>query len=153
VIQVDFSVADHLQTSWDEPRIAALVRSILLAEASGASVIGVHLVDDQSIRELNAAHRGIDAVTDVLSFPLSSHDDGEFVNPPGEPVNLGDVVVSYPKALEQAAEYGHSVERELAYLVAHGVLHILGYDHELDADRQLMRQREEEALQPLGYTR
>ena len=113
-------------------------------------LIALHLVSDDSIQALNAEHRAIDARTDVLSFPI--HGDG-FVTPPGEPVNLGDVVVSYPRAVEQAAEYGHSVDRELAYLVAHGVLHILGYDHEIDADKGIMRQREEAALEPLGYTR
>ena len=68
-------------------------------------------------------------------------------------MNLGDVVVSFPRAMEQAREYGHSPERELAYLVAHGVLHVLGYDHEEDADQRRMREREEEALGPLGFTR
>jgi probable rRNA maturation factor len=63
------------------------------------------------------------------------------------------VVVSYPRAVAQAEEYGHSVERELAYLVAHGVLHVLGYDHEVEAEQRVMRQKEEEALQPLGFTR
>ncbi len=113
-------------------------------------VIALHLVSDASIQALNAEHRSLDARTDVLSFPI--HGDG-FVTPPGEPINLGDVVVSYPRAVDQADEYGHSVEREIAYLVAHGALHILGYDHEIDADKTRMRQREEAALEPLGYTR
>ena len=113
-------------------------------------LVALHLVSDATIQALNAEHRAIDARTDVLSFPI--HGSG-FVTPPAEPVNLGDVVVSYPRAVEQAAEYGHSVEREIAYLVAHGVLHIIGYDHEIDADQAIMRQREEAALEPLGYTR
>jgi probable rRNA maturation factor len=73
--------------------------------------------------------------------------------PPDQPVSLGDVVVSHPRAIEQAVEFGHSPDREIAYLVAHGVLHVLGYDHEVDADRARMRQREEEALRPLGFIR
>ena len=64
-----------------------------------------------------------------------------------------DIVISHPRATEQAHEFGHTTERELAYLVAHGVLHILGYDHEAEPDKVRMRQREEEALQPLGFTR
>jgi probable rRNA maturation factor len=76
-----------------------------------------------------------------------------FVLPPDQPANLGDVVVSYPRAIAQAEEFGHSPERELGYLVAHGVLHVLGYDHEEEADRRHMRQREEEALGAIGLTR
>jgi probable rRNA maturation factor len=113
--------------------------------------IALHLVSDDRIRQLNAAHRGQDTHTDVLSFPLQAGD--EFVVPAGEPINLGDVVVSYPRATEQATEFGHSTDREVAYLVAHGVLHILGYDHEVEPDKTRMRAREEEALQPLGFTR
>jgi probable rRNA maturation factor len=76
-----------------------------------------------------------------------------FVLPPDQPAQLGDVVVAHQRAVEQAREFGHSTDREIGYLVAHGVLHVLGYDHEEDADRQRMRQREEEALRPLGFIR
>ncbi len=77
----------------------------------------------------------------------------EFALPPGEAVHLGDIVISYPRAVEQAHEYGHSVDREVAYLTAHGVLHVLGHDHEEESERRVMRQKEEEALAPLGFTR
>jgi probable rRNA maturation factor len=89
----------------------------------------------------------------VLSFPLHDPTGMRFVVPPGHPVDLGDVVISHARALEQAQQLGHSAERELAYLVAHGVLHILGYDHEEETERHRMRAREEEALQPLGFAR
>ena len=147
---VDFAIKDG---QLDEPRITVLVQSIVARELTNAAprVITIHLVGDATIRGLNAEHRGIDAATDVLSFPL--HQGDAFVIPPGMAVELGDVVVSYPRAVEQAAEYGHTVDRELAYLVAHGVLHVLGYDHEVEAERQVMRQKEEEALTPLGFTR
>jgi probable rRNA maturation factor len=156
VVVVEFSVEADLPAGWDKPRIGALVRSIVAAELpapSGRYVISLHLVDEASIRALNAEHRGIDAHTDVLSFPLHDPRAGAFVVPAGEPTNLGDVVVSYPRAVDQALEFGHSTDRELGYLVAHGVLHVLGYDHEEAADQRRMRQREEEALQPLGYVR
>jgi probable rRNA maturation factor len=138
--------------TWDEPRITTLIASIVARERSSDAdyVIGVHLVGNPTIQRLNAEHRHLDSVTDVLSFPLA---EAGFVLPEGEPVNLGDVVVAYPRAVAQADEYGHSVEREVAYLVAHGVLHVLGYDHEDDAERERMRHKEEEALQPLGFTR
>jgi probable rRNA maturation factor len=151
-VQVQFTVEDGLNAEWDEKRIAALVQAILARERSrGEYVIALHLVGDETIRQLNAAHRGKDIHTDVLSFPLQSAD--HFVLPPDEPANLGDVVISYPRATEQAEEFGHTTQRELAYLVAHGVLHVLGYDHEAEPDKVRMRQREEEALQPLGFTR
>jgi probable rRNA maturation factor len=151
-LSVEFSVEDGLTAQWDEPRITKLVDTIVSHElpSDPEYVIGVHLVGDETIRALNAEHRDKDSATDVLSFPLLS---GDFVVPPGEPLHLGDVVVSYPRAVAQADEYGHSVERELAYLVAHGVLHVLGYDHEEERERLQMREKEEEALRPLGFTR
>jgi probable rRNA maturation factor len=150
-LRLDVSTEDGLPNALADPRIEDLVLTILDRERpSGDYTLSLHLVDDETIRALNATHRSIDAATDVLSFPLASAD---FVLPPDEPVALGDVVVSYPRAVAQAQEFGHSVERELAYLVAHGVLHILGYDHELEADQRQMREREEAALLPHGFTR
>ena len=149
---IEFSVEDDLGGTWDQPRIRALIDSIVSRELPqvGEYVIGLHLVGDTTIQRLNAEHRARDSATDVLSFPLYEPD---FVLPPGEPAHLGDVVVSYPRAVSQAEEYGHSVEREVAYLVAHGVLHVLGYDHEEESERLRMRDKEEEALRPLGFTR
>ena len=151
---VEFAVEDTLGASWDRSRIGALVRSLIEPELRRADYrVSLHLVSDETIRALNQEHRGKDAHTDVLSFPLHDPNGMRFVLPPGEPVNLGDVVVSYPRAVEQASQFGHSVDRELGYLVAHGVLHLLGYHHEEDAERRVMRRREEEALAPLGFTR
>jgi probable rRNA maturation factor len=151
---LDLILEPGLSATWDAPRIEALVRSLVEPELKRSDYsLSVHLVSDETIRALNHEHRGKDSHTDVLSFPLHDPNGMRFVLPPGEPVNLGDVVVSHPRAVDQAADFGHSLDRELAYLVAHGVLHVLGYDHELEADRQLMRQREEEALSPLGFTR
>ncbi|HYW87907.1 MAG TPA: rRNA maturation RNase YbeY [Chloroflexota bacterium] len=151
---VEFAVEDTLGASWDRSRIGALVRSLIEPELRRADYrVSLHLVSDETIRALNQEHRGKDAHTDVLSFPLHDPNGMRFVLPPGEPVNLGDVVVSYPRAVEQASQFGHSVDRELGYLVAHGVLHLLGYDHEEDAERRVMRRKEEEALAPLGFTR
>jgi probable rRNA maturation factor len=155
-IVVEFSVEDGLDARWDEPRITALVASIISADlplGTARYVIGLHLVGDVTIRALNAEHRGRDVHTDVLSFPLHDPRGLEFVVPPGQATNLGDVVVSHPRAVEQAVEFGHSTDRELGYLVAHGVLHVLGYDHEDEAEQRHMRQREEEALEPLGFIR
>jgi probable rRNA maturation factor len=153
-VAVEFAVEDTLGASWDQMRIDALVRSLIEPELRRSDYrVSLHLVSDETIRALNQELRGKDAHTDVLSFPLHDPNGMRFVLPPGEPVNLGDVVVSYPRAVDQASQFGHSVDRELGYLVAHGVLHLLGYDHEEDAERRVMRRKEEEALSPLGFTR
>jgi probable rRNA maturation factor len=153
-VTVDLVVADDVDLAQQPARLEALIASIVSRELGpGEYVISLHLVGDAAIRELNVEHRGQDAHTDVLSFPLHDPNGMRFVLPPGVPANLGDVVVSYPRVLAQAQEFGHSLERELAYLVAHGVLHVLGYDHEDEADRRRMRQQEEAALAPLGLTR
>ena len=108
--------------SFDRDHFGVLVRSIISSSVSGRSTIGLHLVGDNAIRALNAEHRGLDVATDVLSFPLIDLHGAEFAVPPDEATNLGDVVVSYHRAIAQAEEFGHSVDREIAYLVAHGVI-------------------------------
>lgn len=153
-LAVELDVGEGLEATWEEPRIRALVQSIVRREVgSGYWAISLHLVGDEEIRDLNREHRGKDAHTDVLSFPLHDPSGMRFVVPPGQPIELGDVVISHPRAVEQAHEFGHSVEREVAYLAAHGVLHVLGYDHEAEDERAVMRAKEEEALEPLGFTR
>lgn len=141
---------------------AALIRRAVAAAlaAEGRATgheVDVRLTDDAGIHALNRALRGIDAPTDVLSFPLEgpagSGAHVAFVRPPGARVHLGDIVLSWPRAVAQAAEYGHSVEREAAYLAVHGLLHLLGYDHERPADAAVMRAREEAILAPLGLVR
>jgi probable rRNA maturation factor len=141
--------------------LAAVERAVaaaLAAEGRGSGyVVDVRVTDDAGIRELNRAHRRVDAPTDVLSFPLQlpadDAADAPFVLPPGELVHLGDLVLSWPRAIAQAAQYGHSVARESAYLAVHGVLHLIGYDHERPADARAMRSREEAILAALGVPR
>ena len=153
-VALELDIEPGLDVDVDQSVLATLVESIVRGQLPPAEyTLGLHLVSDESIRELNHEHRAKDAHTDVLSFPLHDPSGMRFVLPPGQPINLGDVVVSYPRMLAQASEYGHSPARELGYLVAHGVLHILGFDHEREADRRRMRQAEEEALAPVGLTR
>lgn len=98
--------------------------------------------------DLNKTYRGQDRPTDVLSF---SQREGDLANP-DDPL-LGDIVISIDRALEQAQDYGHSPEREVAFLAVHGLLHLLGYDHEVAEDERVMMDRTEAILAPLGLTR
>jgi len=109
--------------------------------------VSVALVDTARIRELNRLYREVDAPTDVLSFPMDDPHAGE-----PETV-LGDVVIALPVAVRQAADYGHALGREVAYLTVHGVLHLLGFDHVEAQDREIMRRHEEAVLSGLGLTR
>jgi len=110
--------------------------------------VSIVFVDNPRIQALNKQYRGVDNPTDVLSFSMQ---EGE--NIPGEDNLLGDVVISLETALHQAKEFGHSVERETAYLAVHGVLHLLGYDHIEEADRKQMREKEESIMQKINLPR
>ena len=113
-------------------------------------VLGLVIAGDDEIRALNRDFRCRDEVTDVLSFSLAS--DPGFILPPGETPTLGEVVVSYPRAVAQAAERECPVEEEVARLVVHGMLHLSGYDHETPEQETRMRAREDEVLALLRLT-
>lgn len=121
------------------------------------SEISVLFVDNEQIREINNDFRQIDSATDVLSFPMLSFDGTKVVDDIGDSylgtVVLGDIVLSLERAAAQAEEYGHSFEREVGFLVCHSVLHLLGYDHEEESERAVMREKEEAILEKIGLTR
>lgn len=123
--------------------LTRLAEQVLSAHGKEGAEVGVTLVGEEAIRQLNRDYRGIDAPTDVLSFPLE--EPGE-IQTGGEPELLGDVVICVPRALAQAEEYGHSFRRELLYLAVHGLLHLLGYDHETGEEKRKMREKEEAFL-------
>ncbi|MDD5953257.1 MAG: rRNA maturation RNase YbeY [Oscillospiraceae bacterium] len=112
--------------------------------------ISVVFVDNAQIQELNRKYRGKDMPTDVLSFPMGENGEYE-INHDTDAVILGDVAISMEKAVEQAQKYDHSLEREIGFLTAHSVLHLLGYDHEQGGiDRVRMREKEEQVMTQLG---
>ena len=113
--------------------------------------ISILLCHNEYIHELNKQYRDIDRPTDVLSFALNEGEEDGYDGP--DTALLGDIVISLYKVQEQADEYGHSFERELAYLTIHGMLHILGYDHMEPDDKAEMRKEEEFILTRLGYVR
>ncbi len=116
--------------------------------------IGVTFVDNNEIKEMNAKFRNKDSVTDVLSFP--QFEDKQSIVPDSQKgvVVLGDIVLSVEKAAEQAEEYNHTFQREIAYLTVHSMLHLLGYHHEQGGLQEVhMREKEEEVLKKLGLQR
>ncbi len=118
--------------------------------------ISIILTTPENIRKYNNEYRKIDKETDVLSFPMFEKEDIEkVVNDINSQIKdvIGDIIISIPKVQEQAIEYGHSFERELAYMLVHGFYHLMGYDHIVDTDKQEMRKKEEEMLNTLNYTR
>ena len=111
--------------------------------------------DNEGIRELNRGYRGKDAPTDVLSFPILSEDDSDWdIDEANGCAVLGDIVISVERAMEQAEMYGHSPEREIAFLSVHSTLHLLGYDHERSEEEdKLMREKQEKILSSIGQER
>ncbi len=114
--------------------------------------VSVTFIDNEGIHELNKKYRQVDRPTDVLSFPLFDF-EGDMEEPPIDEImsNLGDIVVSLEKAKEQADEYGHSFEREVAFLCVHSTLHLLGYDHERSEEEDTeMRSKQSEIMKIMG---
>ena len=141
--RINIQVAPHLGAKVDEVALRRLAAEVLsqeeVAEQTELSLI---ITDDEALRELNRRFRGVDAPTDVLSFGAGTEE--RFVSAPGDPPYLGDVVISYQRALAQAEELGHAAGRELKLLVVHGILHLLGYDHQEEAAARKMGEREGE---------
>lgn len=133
--------------------------------------LDLSIVSNEEIQVLNRDYRGLDKPTDVLSFALTevtsefdvdfAHldlaeedlDDADFEEEEAIPQHLGDIIISYPRAQEQAQDYGHSLDRELAFLAVHGFLHLNGYDHQTEEEAQEMFKIQEEVLTTYGLTR
>lgn len=144
--------------------MAEVAGDLCAGEGVAKAAAYARLVDDAQIRAINRDQRGVDAATDVLSFPAVAYPAGRTARDEARRVRreydpeidacfLGDFVISLPRARAQAEEYGHSLLRELGYLTAHAILHLLGYDHETDWQREAMREREEAALRRAGLAR
>jgi len=144
-----------------DDQTAAVMEAAAVAALEGEGIdpqfasISVSFVDREEIHRLNKQYRGVDKETDVLSFPAFEAGciPTEEALSEDEELALGDVVICEDVCREQAKEYGHSEEREVIYLFVHSVLHLLGYDHENDEDKQDMRAREEEVMSLLGIER
>ena len=127
-------------------------------EAEGAmyaAEVSVAVTGDEEVAELNERFRGKKGTTDVLSFAMTGGEVGEggFVSPPSGKQDLGEVIISYPQAQRQAEGLGHETKDEIAFLTIHGVFHLLGYDHEVVSEAELMREMETRALGKMGIQR
>lgn len=130
----------------------AIAETLAYEQYNNDVQVSVTLTDDEGIHELNARFRGVDAPTDVLSFPLFDF-EGETDEPPIDEMEnmLGDIVLNLNRARTQAEEFGHSFEREAAFLTVHSMLHLLGYDHETDEQDELdMRARQSAIMERMG---
>ena len=155
-VQVFEEQSDSVNGRW----IGGVAASALGALGKSGGGLSVVITDDATVAELNKTHRGLDETTDVLSFSYAQsgkyYGDGEqalvsdavdeFVLPPEFDVGLGEIVISYPQAERQASETGHTVEKEMVVLLAHGILHLLGYDHEKDDEAAIMKIWESKAF-------
>ena len=151
-MEIGIQIEGKLQTDLEESWLKQVVEETLAIHDFGSEVeLGLFIADDETVRELNRKYRDIDEPTDVLSFALLEKQDDSllFVAPPDGLLHLGEVIVSYPQAVRQAEENGHPVKQELALLIIHGVLHLLGYEHDEPAREQKMRVLEEKILSRL----
>lgn len=114
--------------------------------------LSVNIVNDRTIQQLNNNYRQVNEPTDVLAFPMHDYETYEKLDT-DLPFLLGDLIISIDRAKEQAKDYGHSLERELGFLIVHGLLHLLGYDHLTDEDEAIMFSRQEKLLQDFGLER
>lgn len=121
--------------------------------------VSVLIVDDEEIRSINKEHRNIDKSTDVLSFPMADFKDGQLISDEGDydlemdELILGDIIISAETAKRQAETYGHSFEREMAFLTAHSCFHLLGYDHMEEDEEKVMFKKQEDILKEIGLPR
>ena len=150
---------------FDARKIAELVieTSLDYVKCPYETEVSLLLTTDEEIKEINRMQRQIDRATDVLSFPMADYEtpgdfshldeDAGLFHPDTGELMLGDIVISVDKVFEQAEEYGHSVTREFCFLVAHSMLHLLGYDHMTPGEAAVMEAKQAKALEELGITR
>lgn len=148
--RTDFEITPETEKLFND----VITESLRYEEFDPQCEISLSIVNNDEIQEINKQYRNIDAPTDVLSFPLLTFEEGEQadVNENDE-IMLGDIIISIEKAISQAEEYGRGLKRELAFLTAHSMLHLMGYDHMEDDEREEMFEKQEAILNNLGITR
>ena len=148
--EIEISVEEKFRGVVDGGWVKKIVRQVLKAEGVAPPYeVSLVFTDSETVKQLNRDYRGLDESTDVLAFYMlpQKGTDSSFALPPDGVTRLGEVIISYPQAVTQAGEQGHSLERELALLVIHGILHLLGCDHKEPEEENKMRERERELLE------
>ena len=163
-INIEYETEKELGIPYEEIIQDVVVAALDYEACPYEAEVNVVLTDNEAIHEVNLEYRNVDAPTDVLSFPMleyeepSDFDDVEEMfadcfNPESGELMLGDIMISVEKVEEQAEKYGHSTTRELAFLVAHSMLHLCGYDHMEEEERVVMERKQNEILESRGYYR
>ncbi|MCR5743611.1 MAG: rRNA maturation RNase YbeY [Lachnospiraceae bacterium] len=162
-IDIEYETDIKLELDYEKIIKDVVVAALDYEECPYDAQVNVVLTDNPSIHEVNRETRQIDRPTDVLSFPMNEYpapadfseieEDPDAFDPDSGELLLGDIMISVEKVKEQAQLYGHSEKRELAFLVAHSMLHLMGYDHIDDEERAVMEKRQSEILDSIGYVR
>jgi probable rRNA maturation factor len=149
--QIGIHVGEEFRRVVDQGWVRKITKTVLKTEGVVPPYeVSLVFTDSEAVRQLNRDYRGVDEPTDVLAFymlPQKEEADDSFALPPDGVTRLGEIIISYPQAAEQAREQGHATEKELALLIIHGILHLLGYDHEKPEEEAKMRTREKELLE------
>ena len=163
-VNIDYESEDRLDLPYETIIQEIVEEAVDYEDCPYEAEVNVLLTDNEGIRQINRQYRQIDSPTDVLSFPMADYDEpadfdrleeqgSDYFNPETGELLLGDIVISVDKVKEQARKYCHSESRELAFLVAHSMLHLFGYDHMEDEERKVMEGKQEEILERKGYRR
>ena len=163
-ILVENEVNRELDFDYEEVIKSVISKTLETENCPYETEVNVLLTGNEEIHEANKEFRGIDRPTDVLSFPMVDYEfpsdfscvdenPASYIKPETDELLLGDIMISVDKVYEQANEYGHSREREFAFLIAHSMLHLLGYDHIDEEERKVMEEKQEAILDALGITR
>ncbi len=154
---IEIKYQDGRMKKVNDKLVKQVIKTVLELEGICHDVdVYVTFMNNEEIHKINKEYRNVDRSTDVLSFPMFEREEIQNLKEQKKgdiEEILGDILISIPKVKEQAEEYGHSFERELSYLVTHGMLHLLGYDHMEDDEKKIMREHEEAVLKKLGIDR
>lgn len=163
-VEIEYEATRKLDIPYEQIIREIVDESLEYENCPYESEVNVVLTDDEEIRQVNQEYRNIDAATDVLSFPMIDYkiasdfsgieeDSADCFNPETGELMLGDIMISVDKVAEQAEKYGHSQTRELAFLTAHSMLHLFGYDHMEEDERLVMENKQNAILERRGYVR
>ncbi|MEY8352186.1 rRNA maturation RNase YbeY [Lachnospiraceae bacterium 54-53] len=163
-INIEYEADKKLDIPYEDIIKSVVEESLGYEECPYEAEVSVLITDNEEIRRINREYRNIDSPTDVLSFPMIEYDspsdfgrleemENDCFHPETGELLLGDIVISVDKVEEQAEKYGHSQAREMAFLVAHSMLHLCGYDHMEDGERLVMEKKQEDILSRRGYVR